>query len=64
MGGGRLGGREGRGEGVREGGREAVIVPLTSKSEARVLEGLLINEMTQRGFPLWSDKDGRGKAGR
>jgi len=50
MGGGRWGGREGRGEGGREGGLEAVIIPLTSKSEARVLEGLWINEMTQRGF--------------
>ena len=54
------GGREGR----REGGLEAVIVPLSSKSEARVLEGLMINELTQRGFPLWSDKDGRRRVGR
>jgi len=55
---------DGRREGGREKGLEAVVIPLSSKSEARVLEGLLINEMTQRGFPLWSDRDGRRKVGR
>ena len=51
-------------EGGKEGGLEALAVPLSSKSEARVLEGLMINAMIERGFPLWSDKDGRRKVGR
>jgi len=55
---------EGGREGGREGGLEALAVPLSHKGEARVLEGLMINALIERGFPLWSDKDGRRKVGK
>lgn len=42
----------------REGSVEAIVVPLSSKTEARSVETLCIRELREAGFDLQSDKDG------
>ena len=38
---------------------EACVLPVPSKSAARALEALAINELKRRGYPLLSDADGQ-----
>jgi hypothetical protein len=35
------------------------VLPVPSKSAARALEALAINELKRRGYPLLSDADGQ-----